>query len=73
MSEVFINVKNTDLEELFDTDLVSIDELVSLIEEQQVEIDKLKEKIADEEQIREDFYRPKSPYEVCGISERDFV
>ncbi len=73
MSEVFINVKNTDLEELFDTDLVSIDELVALIEEQQSEIDSLKEKLEDEEQIREDFYKPKSPYDVYGVSERDFI
>ena len=73
MSEVFINVKDTDLEELFDTDLVSIDELVALIEEQQSEIENLKEKLEDEVEQREEFYKPKSPYEIYGVSERDFI
>lgn len=73
MSEVFINVKNTDLEELFDTDIVSIDELVALIEEQQSEIENLKEKLEDEVEQREEFYKPKSPYEIYGVSERDFI
>ena len=66
MSEVFINVKNTDLEELFDTDLVSIDELVALIEEQQSEIDSLKEKYKNEIKQREDFYKPKTSMRFMG-------
>lgn len=73
MSEVFINVKDTDLEELFDTDLVSIDELVALIEEQQSEIDNLKEKYKNEIEQRENFYKPKTSYEVYGVSEKDFI
>ena len=73
MSEVFIDVKNTDLEELFDTDIVSIDELVALIEEQQSEIDSLKEKYKSEIEQREDFYKPKTSYEVYGVSEKDFI
>lgn len=36
------------------------------------EIDELKQEIEDNEQIREDFYKPKSPYEIYGLNEKDF-
>lgn len=36
------------------------------------EVNKLKEEIKDLEQQIEDFYKPKSAYEVNGLSEKDF-
>lgn len=72
MEEVYVNVKNTSLEELFDKDLVSVAELFSLAEDLKCEVEELQEKLEAEEQIKEDFYKPKSPYEVYGISEHDF-
>lgn len=37
------------------------------------EIDKLKEQIEDEIEQRENYYKPKSEYELLGMSERDFI
>lgn len=73
MEEVYVNVKNTMLEELFDKDLVSIEELFGKAEDLKCEVDELREKIEDNEQQIEDFYKPKSPYEIYGVSEKDFI
>ena len=72
MEEVYIKVKNTMLEELFGKDLVSVAELFSLAEDLKCEVEELQEKLEVEEQQKEDFYTPKSHYEVYGISEHDF-
>lgn len=72
MDEIYVNVKNTNLEELFDKDLVSVADLFSKAEDLKCEVDELEEKLKTEEQIKEDFYELKSPYEVYGVSENDF-
>lgn len=76
MEEVYIKVKNTVFEDLFQNkDIVSIEEvlteLVNLIDER----DQLEEKINDLEKDIEEKYELRNidPYAEYGISERDFV
>lgn len=46
MNEVFIDIRRTDLEELFpNKDLITVEELYILAVEQSVKIEELKEKI----------------------------
>lgn len=47
--------------------------LESLLEDLVTEYHRLEEKLEDEIEQREEFYKPLSPYEYLGISERDFV
>lgn len=47
-------------------------EIEGIIEDLIVECHSKEERLEDEIQIREDFYQPKSPYEVYGLNERDF-
>lgn len=47
MNEVFINIKYTGLEEYFDKDYVSIDELVAKMQDLDSEVNILKEKIEE--------------------------
>lgn len=73
MDEVFINVKNTSIEDLFKKDLVSVEELFVTIENFNDEVKKLKEELKSKEEQIKEFYTPKSPYEIYGVSERDFL
>lgn len=50
-------------------ELFIIDELCSKIDYLQEKIEDMEEK--HQEEIR-DFYKPKSPYEIYGLNERDF-
>ena len=52
--------------------LVDIKELKNAIEELLVEYDKLQEKLEDEKEQRDNYYKPKSKYEIVGMNERDF-
>lgn len=45
----------------------------SFLEDLVTEYHRLEEKLEDEEEQREEFYKPVSPYEYLGVSERDFV
>ena len=73
MNEVFIKVKNTYLEDLFDKDYITIEELFCIVEDLKSEVEEWKEKYEDAVEQREEFYKPLSPYEYLGVSERDFV
>ena len=74
MDQVFIDIREREwLHKFFeDKDFVSIDDLLGVIEDLDCEVERLNEKIADMRQNVEDFYNPKSPYEILGISESDF-
>lgn len=76
MGETLINIKNEDLRHVFGTDLVTPRELIDAIKDLLVEMDAMEERHKDElereEQIREDFYKEKSPYAVCGLNENDY-
>jgi hypothetical protein len=74
MNEVYI--KKEDLGEIvekhFNKDLISIDDLIGLIEELDYHIDRLEEEIEDKEQDIEDNYKPRNSYSLYGVSESDF-
>lgn len=58
-----------------DEDNVYIEDeyIESLLEDLVAEHHVLEEKLEDELEQREEFYKPLSPYEYLGVSERDFV
>ena len=74
MNNVFIKKEelNEWLRKYFKGDLISIDDMISVMEDLDSEIDRLKEKIEDIEQDKEDNYRPLHSSELYGVSERDF-
>lgn len=80
MVETTFNIKNTDIADLFTKDLITMEDIVDKLLEQddkiqelEYEVEDLKDEIRSQEQIKEDFYTPKSSYEVYGVSLRDFV
>lgn len=80
MVETTFNIKNTDIADLFNKDLITVEDMVNKIlelydEKQELEYENedLRDEIRSQEQIKEDFYTPKSYYDVYGVSERDFV
>lgn len=80
MVETTFNIKNTDIADLFTKDLITIEDIVDKLLEQddkiqelEYENEDLRDELRSQEQIKEDFYTPKSSYEVYGVSERDFV
>lgn len=69
------NLTNTDYEGIvLSEDLFYVDPevVVAMFEDMFCEIDSLEEKIEDMEQDIRDNYKPISPYEMYGVSERDF-
>ena len=80
MVETTFNIKNTDIADLFTKDLITMEDIVDKLLEQddkiqelEYENEDLRDELRSQEQIKEDFYTPKSSYEVYGVSERDFV
>ncbi len=69
----FINVKGTEFEEDFDKDMVSLEDFYNKALDFKCERDEWKEKYEDEREQREEFYKPKSPYEVYGVCEKNFI
>lgn len=53
-------------------DIISVEELLGVIEDLYFEKEHLEEELQDLKQDIEDNYKPISPYEMYGISERDF-
>lgn len=83
MNEVFIRVdtfSKSEIEKInkyacknyTDKDIISVEDLVAIIEELGYECGSLEERIEDLENDIENNYRPISPYEMYGVSERDF-
>lgn len=75
MDEVFIDIRkeNTWFRKYFDTDYVSIEQLLATIEDLDGEVENWKEKYQDlEEDLREN-YRPIPYAEQVGVSDRDFI
>lgn len=52
--------------------LVDIEELKDAIKDLLVEYDKLQEKLEDEKEQKDNYYKPISEYENIGMDERDF-
>lgn len=80
MVETTFNIKNSDIADLFNKDLITMEDIVDKLLEQDDKIQELeyeneylRDELRSQEQIKEDFYTPKSAYEVYGVSQRDFV
>lgn len=80
MIETTFNIKNTDIADLFSKDLITIEDIVDKLLEQddkiqelEYENEDLRDELRSQEQIKEDFYTPKNYYDVYGVSERDFI
>lgn len=79
MDETTFNIKNTDIADLFTKDLITMEDIVDKLLEQddkiqelEYEVEDLKDELKNEEQVKEDYYTPKSPYEIYGLNEREF-
>lgn len=75
MDEVFIDIRkeNAWIRKYFDTDFVSIEQLLGTIEDLDGIIEDWKEKYQDlEEDLREN-YKPIPYSEQVGVSDRDFL
>ena len=80
MVETTFNIKNSDIADLFNKDLITMEDIVDKLLEQddkiqelEYENEDLRDELRSQEQIKEDFYTPKSVYEVYGVSPRDFI
>lgn len=80
MVETTFNIKNTDIADLFTKDLITMEDIVDKLLEQddkiqelEYENEDLRDELRSREQIKEDFYTPKNYYDVYGVSERDFI
>lgn len=74
MNNVYIKKEelNEWIKKYFKGDLISIVDMISVIEDLEAEIDRLNEKIEDIEQDRDDNYKPISHQSLYGVSENDF-
>lgn len=77
MNEVYINIKNMNecyikryMENQFKKDLVSVEEIISLLEDLKGEYDELEEQFEDFKKDVEDNYRPVSIREQIDYNER---
>ena len=55
----------------FKEDLVSIDDILRVLEDLEFELDSLKEEFEDYKQMVEDNYKPISAYSMYGVSKND--
>ena len=55
-----------------ESDFLSLDDLLSIIEELYYECERLTEQYEDLKHQLEDNYEPINPYKMYGVSERDF-
>lgn len=55
-----------------DKDLVSIEDLLGIIEDLYYEVERLKEELQDTINDRDSNYKPISNYEMYGMSDKDF-
>lgn len=82
MSEIYIKAieleKHTSIDELAKIipiskgDILSIEDLIEMIDDLYREYKRLEEKLEDEIQNREDNYEPISFYKMYGVNEKDF-
>lgn len=75
MNNVYIKKEelNEWLRKYFNGDLISINDMISVMEDLVGEIDRLKEKIEDVEQDKEENYKRISISSQVGINNSDFI
>ncbi len=74
MDNIFIKKEelNEWTQKHFKEDLVSVDDLIRVIEDLDNEVDRVKEEYEDYKQMIKDNYEPISPYKMYGVSENEF-
>lgn len=74
MDNVFIKKEelNEWTQKHFKEDLVSVNDLIRVIEDLDNEVDRVKEEYEDYKQMIKDNYEPISPYKMCGVNENEF-
>lgn len=74
MENVFIKREelNKWIAKYFKEDLVSIDDILRVLEDLDNEVDSIKEEFNDYKQMVEDNYKPKSMWEQTGMRDSDF-
>ena len=75
MDKVYIKVEDLNkwvAKYFIDKDIITIDDLISVIEELDSELDYQREKYYELENNLENNYKPISPYRLYGINEKDF-
>lgn len=74
MENVFIKREelNKWIAKYFKEDLVSIDDILRVLENLEFELDSLKEEFDDYKQMVADNYKPISASSMCGVSENEF-
>lgn len=75
MNNVYIKKEelNEWLRKYFNGDLISINDMISVMEDLVGEVDRLKEKIEDVEQDKEENYKRVSISSQVGINNSDFI
>lgn len=73
MEEVLVNLSGDTLEDYFNKNLVSIEELLNAMDDLIYDKEELENKIKDMEQDIKDNYKHVSIAEQCEISDRDFI
>ena len=75
MEEVYVKKESLGrwVAKYFNKDIISINDLISVIEDLDDEVDNWKEKYEDLEQDLHDNYKPISHSEMYGISDSDFI
>ena len=75
MKDIYIDIReeNDTIKNYFKKDLVSIEAMLSAIEELKWEIDRLNEQIEDKEKYYKDNYRKIDDHEYYGVSRKEFV
>lgn len=73
MENVFIKREelNKWIAKYFKEDLVSIEDILRVLEDLEFELDSLKEEFEDYKQMVEDNYKPISAYSMYGVSKND--
>jgi hypothetical protein len=73
MENVFIKREelNKWIAKYFKEDLVSIDDILRVLEDLEFELDSLKEEFEDYKQMVADNYKPISAYSMYGVSKND--
>lgn len=74
MENVFIKREelNKWIAKYFKNDLVSIDDILRVLEDLEFELDSIKEEFDDYKQMVEDNYKPRSASSMYGVSENDY-
>ena len=80
MNKVLVDIRNEDLGDIFGSDTVTVDELINAVKDLKCELETQEERYEDKieklerahEEMIQDFYKAKSPYEVYGLNEADF-